>query len=54
MRDSEIVLALADIASRGKYEVTPSGAKHMNSIFDMVAGLINRLEEGEANNEDSE
>ena len=44
MRDSEIVIALADIASKGKYEVTPVGASHMNKVFLQVAQLINKLE----------
>lgn len=51
---SEVVIALADVASRGKYEVSPAGAKQMNAIFDEVAKLINELEAEEeaANDQD--
>ena len=48
MKDSEIIIALANIASRGKYEVTPAGAKQMNDVFAEVAKLINKLEAAEA------
>jgi ATP-dependent protease HslVU (ClpYQ) ATPase subunit len=41
---SEVVAALADIASRGKYEVSPIGARQMNEVFEHVAKLINELE----------
>lgn len=54
MRDSEIVMALADIASKGKYEVTAAGSQHMNKVFEEVAKLINRMEAEEKNNDDSE
>lgn len=56
MRDSEVVVALADIASKGKYEVTAAGVRHMNQVFDEAAKLINRMEaaEGEQNDNDSE
>ncbi len=48
MKRSEIVLALANVASKGKYEVTPAGAKIMNEVFIEVANLINELEAEEA------
>lgn len=47
MKRSEIVLALAEVASKGKYEVTPQGARQMNAIFEKTAQLINELEEEE-------
>lgn len=47
MTDAQIVQALANIASKGKYEVTPEGANIMNSVFVKVADLINRLEAAE-------
>lgn len=48
MKRSEIVIALADIASKGRYEVMPSGARIINQVFDQVAQLINELEAEEA------
>lgn len=48
MKRSEIVTALATIASQGKYEVNPEGARKMNAVFTAVAGLINELEAEEA------
>jgi pyruvate dehydrogenase E2 component (dihydrolipoamide acetyltransferase) len=33
MKRSQVVIALADIASKGKYEVSPAGAKHMNEVL---------------------
>jgi hypothetical protein len=48
MKDSEIVMAVANLASQGTYkEVTPQGARNMNTIFEAAAGLINKLEEAE-------
>lgn len=45
---SEVVIALANIASKGKYEVSPDGARVMNRVFEEVADLINELEAEEA------
>ena len=44
MTRAQIVQALANIASQGKYEVSPDGARRMNAIFDAAADLINELE----------
>ena len=41
---SKIVIALAEIASQGKYEVSLAGAQKMNAVFVEVAKLINELE----------
>ena len=47
---SQIVIALADMASKGKYDnVTPVQARNMNAIFEAVAQVINELEAAEAN-----
>jgi hypothetical protein len=51
MMRSEVVLALADVASKGRYEMTPTGAKHMNEVFEAVAQLVNELEAEENSNE---
>lgn len=51
MKRSQIVQALADIASKGQYNVNPAGARHMNEIFIAVAALINDLEAEENNSE---
>lgn len=48
MKRSEIVLRLADIASKGEYKVTPKGARVMNQVFELVANLVNELEAEEA------
>ena len=48
MKRSVIVTALADIASKGKYEVNPDGARAMNRVFELAANLINELEAEEA------
>lgn len=46
---SKVVLALADLASNGKYDnVTRQGALNMNALFETVAELINVLEAEEA------
>jgi hypothetical protein len=46
----EVIIALADMASKGKYDnVTPEAARQMNAIFDATAELINQLEEAEKN-----
>jgi len=47
MKQSEVVIQLANLASKGKYEVTPAGSQQMNALFEMVAKLINELEEAE-------
>ena len=47
---SQVVIALADMASQGKYDnVTPDAARKMNALFELVATLINNLEEEEKN-----
>lgn len=48
MERSKIVLALAEIASQGRYTVDPAGSRKMNAVFDAVAKLINELEAEEA------
>lgn len=48
MKRSEIVTALANIASKGEYKVDPNGAKIMNRVFELTANLINELEAEEA------
>jgi len=47
MKQSEVVVALANLASQGRYEVTPEGARRMNQVFAAVATLINELEAAE-------
>ena len=47
MKPSQIVIELADMASKGKYVVTPPEARKMNELFDKVATLINHMEEAE-------
>lgn len=44
MLQSEVVKALAAIASKGTYKVGPSDARHMNTVFEEVARVINELE----------
>lgn len=45
----EVVKMIADVASQGRYDnVTPVGARNMNTIFVLVAALINELEAEEA------
>lgn len=46
-----VLVALAGIASQGRYTVDPKGAKNMNAVFDEVAQLINELEAEESTNE---
>ncbi len=53
MKRSLIVLALADIASQGKYTVDPAGARKMNAVFDAAVKLINDLEKEEKEQEES-
>lgn len=48
MKRSEIVSALAELASQGTYTVKPAVAQQMNNIFVHVAKLINELEAEEA------
>jgi hypothetical protein len=54
MKASEVVRALADVASKGKYTVDPSGAKILNDVFRAAADLINTLEAEEAVTEEGE
>ena len=54
MPRSELVIALANIASKGEYKVNPQGAKHINAVFDAIASLINELEAEEAAAKESE
>jgi hypothetical protein len=53
MKRSEVVSALADLASQGTYTVKPPVAQQMNSIFVAVAQLINELEAEEANEDNN-
>lgn len=53
MKRSEIVQALANIASQGKYTVSPDGAQRMNAVFDAAANLINELEAEEREDNDN-
>ena len=49
VKASQIVSALADMASKGKYDnVTIESAANMNSLFVLVAELINKLEDAES------
>ena len=48
MKDSEIVLALANVASQGKYNITIADAQKMTALYERVATLINKLEAAEA------
>ena len=41
---SQVVIALANLASAGKYEVNADGARNMNRLFERVAEVINSLE----------
>ncbi len=54
LQPSQIVTALANLASSGKYEVTPQAAKAMNALFEVTAELINALEEAEKLNAENE
>lgn len=47
MKRSEIVTALANLASQGTYNVKPTQAAEINAIFEAVARLINELESEE-------
>lgn len=52
---SQVVIALAEMASNGKYDnVTPMQAQKMNKLFEAVAEVINWLEEAEKNNLEQE
>jgi len=44
MKRSEVVTALANLASQGTYQVKPTQAAEINAIFEHVANLINELE----------
>ena len=48
MKDSEVVLALANVASQGKYNITIADAQKMTALYEQVATLINKLEAAEA------
>ena len=49
VKPSEVVSALAEMASNGRYDnVTPESARAMNNIFDMTAKLINMMEAQES------
>ena len=48
MTRSQIVKALADLASSGRYTVDPAGARNMTALYELVAGVINSLELEEA------
>jgi len=47
MTRSQIVKALADLASQGRYSVDRAGAANMNALFEAVANVINSLEADE-------
>lgn len=52
MKRSEIVTALANMASRGKYDdVSPAQAAQWNLLFREAADLINELEAEENESE---
>ena len=40
-----VVQALADLASQGRYSMDRQGARNMNTLFELVAALINELED---------
>lgn len=44
LKHSQVVQALADLASSGRYNVDPAGARNMNALFVEVARVINELE----------
>ena len=48
LKHSQVVTALADLASSGRYSVDPQGARNMNALFEEVARVINELESIEA------
>lgn len=55
VKASAIVIALADMASKGKYDnVTIQAARGFNQLFELVAELINTLEAEEAKESVSE
>ena len=47
MKQSEIVIALANMASRGRYDITLPEAAEMNKLFVRAAALVKELEEAE-------
>jgi len=54
MSRSQVVLELANLASRGRYSVTPLEATRMNKLFIEVAEVINQLEAEERETPDVE
>ena len=52
MKPSQIVIELANMASSGRYEVTPPEALRMNELFKSVATLINHMEAAEKEQEE--
>lgn len=44
LKRSQVINALADLASEGQYKVTRAGAHYMNRLFEEVAKVINELE----------
>ena len=48
MKDSEVVISLANVASQGKYNITIADAQKMTALYVQVATLINNLEAAEA------
>jgi len=53
MSRSTVVIELANLASQGKYNVTPVEAIRMNKLFEEVAKVINELETEEATAKES-
>jgi hypothetical protein len=54
---SRVIIELANMASQGRYSVTPQEAARMNILFKEVAQVINELEAEEkedAGNESSQ
>jgi hypothetical protein len=41
---SKVIIELANLASQGKYMVTPTEAARFNELFKAVANVINSLE----------
>ena len=50
MLRSQVVIRLANLASTGKYEVTPAEAKAITNLYNEVAEVINELEHEEDEN----
>lgn len=51
VKKSQVIIALADLASQGQYKVDRDGAKNMNILFELVATVINELEAEEKKEE---